>query len=93
MLVRMLETRAACPDGLQPRLYIIGAVVDLPSRLVELFLREGWAERFTPDPTLAAMQERAADAKAMRAAPENKSPRPTTRNGGRSRRRSERGTR
>ena len=79
MLVRMLETRVACPDGLHPQTYEVGTVPDLAPRLAELFLAQEWAERFTPDPFLTAMQERATGAKAMRTAPENKGPRLATR--------------
>ena len=44
MIVRMLSTRRGSPDGIEIREYGTGQKYDLPTRLAEIFLSQGWAE-------------------------------------------------
>ena len=44
MKVRMLTTKQGSPNGLEIRDYEAGQKYDLPARLAEIFLSQGWAE-------------------------------------------------
>ena len=57
MRVRMLKTRPAAPDGVHVQLYRVGEVYTLSDFLGGIFLTEGWAERFTSDEALDALQQ------------------------------------
>jgi hypothetical protein len=58
MQVRILSTHKGSPDGVQVQVYPAGEVVDMPSRLANIFVREGWAETYIePPPTREMLPE------------------------------------
>ncbi len=45
MLVEMKVTQQGSPDGITVVLYEKGIKYDIPDRLAEIFLNEGWAKK------------------------------------------------
>ena len=45
MKVRMLVSKLGSPDGIRVHDYEVGKEYDLPDRLANIFIAEGWAEK------------------------------------------------
>ena len=53
MKVQMLVSKKGSPDGIRVFLYESGKEYDLPDRLANIFIAEGWAEKVIEhEPTL-----------------------------------------
>ena len=89
MLLKMLGTHEASKNGTHVETFLDGAVYFIPDPLGSMLLAAGWAERFTPESTLAAMHEAVKDVatKMQAGSPENKASSPRAEGGRRSRQR------
>jgi hypothetical protein len=62
--LKMLEDRLGSHDGIDVRTYANGQVYDLPERLANDFLANGWAEAVKAEPAKPAKAAKAAKGKA-----------------------------
>jgi len=51
MIVHVTKTEHGSTTGLNDILFVAGRNYEMPDDLAEVFLREGWAVPFVPDPT------------------------------------------
>jgi hypothetical protein len=61
MLVKMLSTRKGSPNGLDSETYVEGKQYDIQGELLDVFLKEGWAEPADPFPQGEGAGEAAAE--------------------------------